>query len=130
MRSIIYLMTFSTALGCGLGPIDTSMMHAQEQAIINGYTFGPAPDIASAIPVLVDVAVTVGAVTFTVRDVACTGTLIAPDVVLTAAHCVDPDLYTSGLVDADRFEISVAFDEDLRGLGSDDGSDPPALPGN
>jgi MYXO-CTERM domain-containing protein len=51
----------------------------------------------------------------------CTGTLIAPDVVLTAAHCTQNPLDPAG----DRFEYYFTFTEDLSATAMGSGQIPP-----
>jgi hypothetical protein len=62
------------ALGCG-----TAKLGTHQQGIIDGTAVGD------------DEFPTVGALTTNIGSI-CTGTLIAPSVVLTAAHCVEPEL--------------------------------------
>ena len=58
-----------------------------ESAIINGMACGLQEE-PTAVALVVDAAISFGGQRLEQRAVACTGTIIAPDVVLTAAHCV------------------------------------------
>ena len=66
------------------------------QRIING-TPCTGADHPSALAVIIEAKLNAGAYgTFPFRTLLCTGTLIAPDVVLIAAHCLSPDLLVGG----------------------------------
>ncbi len=66
-----------------------------------------------------------------IRTVMCTGTLIAPDVVLTAAHCLEPSLLTAGFGELLDYRYYVSFQSDLSSLAQMDMQmGMPPLPGD
>ncbi len=116
------------AAGCA-PPADapTSGSTSASQAIINGDQC-PASTAPTALAILVDATVdfsALGGGTQDITTVLCTGTLIAPDVVLTAAHCTDVNALTMGFGEVERAEFYVTFDPDLSALAGMDGQGPP-----
>ena len=83
--------------GCGSDPsLSGGVPAVAQQPIINGEACAET-DHPSAVALITDAEISIpflGAQT--IRQATCTGTLIAPDVVLTAAHCLDPTLATFG----------------------------------
>ncbi|MEO1233742.1 MAG: S1 family peptidase [Myxococcota bacterium] len=99
---------------------------ASEAPIINGGIC--QGEASTAMALLVDTTLTVPFLgSLPVRSVACTGTLIAPDVVLTAAHCVDETVLGQGIAEATGTRFFVTFEEDLVALSAGETMDfPPA----
>ncbi|MEW5847998.1 MAG: trypsin-like serine protease [Myxococcota bacterium] len=87
-----------------------------QQAIINGEPCG-RDDFPSAVALLTDATVDLGGFgTQRIKTVMCTGTLIAPDVVLTAAHCLDASLLTLGFGTVQEQKMYVSAEPDLTAL--------------
>jgi hypothetical protein len=107
-------------VGCpaASGPAGTASL-----PIINGEACGP--DVhPTAVAVITDAFVTSDFGDFPIRAVSCTGTLIAPDVVMTAAHCLDPSLLTFGLGEAEDLSYWVSFQGDLEYMADTSGGQP------
>jgi hypothetical protein len=89
---------------------------SRNQAIINGDTCG-TDDEPTAVAIMLDAdfeSQVLG--NNTLRQASCTGTLIAPDVVLTAAHCVDRELLDGQLFGVGTFtrvQFAVTREADL-----------------
>ncbi len=95
----------------GIDPV--TMTSSSSQAIINGAACGPEVE-PTAVAVMVDAEISFGGdQNLEIMAPLCTGTLIAPDVVLLAAHCVDLTLLTFGFGTVERGDFYVTFEADL-----------------
>jgi MYXO-CTERM domain-containing protein len=116
MRALIAAILLTPAL---------ALAGTSQQAIINGEAID-SDEFPSALQIILQGAsqLTGGA---TVAQPSCTGVLIAPDVVLTAAHCVDPLPLTLGFVEAEWYTFWISFDEDHSDMigGTSQPSEPP-----
>ncbi len=63
-----------------------------------------------------------------ITQVSCTATLIAPDVVLTAGHCVDEYPITFGFFELDELTFCVSFEADLSAMVDPAANGNPDLP--
>ncbi len=125
-------LVLTCAAACGsteTAPASTTT--SATQAIINGDQC-PAATSPTALAMLVDATVdfsALGGGTQDLTTVLCTGTLIAPDVVLTAAHCTDVTALTMGFGEVERADFYISFDPDLSALAGMDGQgSPPEIP--
>jgi len=106
------------------GPADTVSgppAGAAETPIINGKQC-TAANMGAAVAVITDATMTMWGFKLPVRSVSCTGTLIAPDVVLTAAHCVTPAMLTMGLGPVENAKYYISFTPNLTSLVTDQAS--------
>lgn len=121
------LVPLALAAACvpAAGGLDARSAMA-EQAIINGELCGPAEQ-PTAIAILLDATVDFGfgGGAQDITAVMCTGTLIAPDVVLTAAHCTDPTGITFGFGEVQRAEFYISFESDLSAYAEQQGQGAP-----
>lgn len=113
-------------------PIAGAAAGMAEQAIINGEQC-PATTSPTALAILIDATVdfsAMGGGTQDITTVLCTGTLIAPDVVMTAAHCTDVNALTMGFGEVQRADFYITFDPDLSALAEagQGGGAPPEIP--
>ncbi len=99
--------SFVAILSCVLA--SSAMAGTSQLPIINGDPIDSA-DFESAAALIVHADVQdLGELT----NVGCTATLIAPDAVLTAGHCVDPFSITFGFFELNSIEYCVSFKADL-----------------
>ncbi len=128
MKPLLYAIPCLGLLACG--PLPQSYERAHEvflqeasslsAPIINGEEcsedFAPTA-VAIITEATLDLSV-FGGQSSPFRAVSCTGTLIAPDVVLTAAHCLEADLLGGGFIPVVDAKFYVSFQHDLVYLAS------------
>jgi uncharacterized protein (TIGR03382 family) len=122
------LLGLSLSVGCGAYEENAAVETAASQAhkpIINGAACSET-EFESAVAVMVDATLTLGSFTQPMKSVFCTGTLIAPDVVLTAAHCLDASALSGGIGTVSDAVFYVASAADLTALASGSSMDFPA----
>ena len=131
MRNALALAPLAlAALSCAQTANLADARSSTRQAIINGHTCDESED-PTAVAILVSATLDFsqfGGGTQDITTVMCTGTLIAPDTVLTAAHCTDPSLLTGGFGTATNAQYYVTFQADLTDIAESDQNPPPALP--
>jgi len=121
-----------TNLACGPDTwnLQLATAAAGRQSIINGYAC-TANEMETAVAILVDAEIAFGGYTMPMKSVICTGTLIAPDVVMAAAHCFDPAALTMGYGTVNRADYYISFATDMAALAVQQSTDFPedAAPG-
>lgn len=87
-------------------------LEQSEESIINGEACEPS-ELPQTAALLADINVDFGNGASQQRRLLCTGTLIAPDVVLTAGHCVDSLALTGGVGTLEELRFYISFQSDL-----------------
>jgi hypothetical protein len=105
-------------LSAGACTEDPTLVGTQNQAIINGQSCAP-DELPETVALLIDATLNFGGDSFPLRTLLCTGTLIAPDTVMTAAHCVDESGLTGGFGTVESATYYVSRQADLRDLIGD-----------
>ncbi len=85
------------------------------QPIINGELCAPE-EMPATVALLIDATIDFNGELFPIRSLLCTGTLIAPDTVLTAAHCVDDAVLTGGVGTLTSKTLYISRTQDLQRL--------------
>lgn len=116
MKSTVLLLV-CVALSSSVVRAADGELSSRSDAIINGQSC-PADIHPATVAVLVDGEVNVLAQQQIIKTFTCTGTLIAPDVVMTAAHCVDMSLFTLGVGHVRRQKYAITFEADLTALSA------------
>lgn len=102
------------AVGCG-----PEFVASLERPIINGKACY-AVESPSAVGVIFEAEVTSKASTRTIRALSCTGILIAPDTVLTAAHCINVTKELQGTATFSKEAYHISLERNLRDLSVPD----------
>lgn len=109
-------LSLSAVFGCGsehdLRLLDEA---SQGQAIINGDACSE-DEQPTAVAILIDAEVSTPFGDLPMKTPVCTGTLIAPDTVLAAAHCIDEEVLLQqffGFGEITRIEFSISRTADL-----------------
>ena len=118
--SVIPLVASALAFACGPPPSDEMAIGESTQAIIGGQLSdeGDFPSTGALLLMVEPEGMRYGAPI-------CTGTLIAPDVVLTAAHCTPHDRNFAEQIEGMPVAFHFSFTPDLRAFGGPDSALPP-----
>ena len=113
MILLTLLMGLMVPAACG-PDVDTNSptLGEHHMPIINGKRCTEEID-SSAVALILEGKMTLRGFDVPMRSVMCTGTLIAPDVVLTAAHCATPSMVTGGMGTISDVVYHVVFTADL-----------------
>jgi hypothetical protein len=106
---------------------DLPEIQQKTQPIINGSACGPTEQSSSVAIILQS---QVPSIPQKVNMLLCTGTLIAPDVVLSAAHCLDAPSLTSSLGLSGPLKFFISFTADLSYLTAAGSGGLTSLPGD
>lgn len=112
LRTLSVLASALALASCVEGP-ETIAEHTQP--IINGEVCA-SEVLPQTVALIVDASVNFDGQEYPLRALMCTGTLIAPDTVLTAAHCLDPLALTSGFGTLTYATYYISTTSDLRSL--------------
>ena len=118
-RELFVAICLIGVLGCAGKPEGeaNSALDQSESAIINGRDCA-AGECPSTVAILVDADLQSWLGNQKIKTYLCTGTLIAPDVVLAAAHCFDGAALTGGMGSATRMDFAISFQSSLDQLAS------------
>ncbi|MDP2340832.1 MAG: trypsin-like serine protease [Deltaproteobacteria bacterium] len=121
---------FGALVGCPgpsgpSGGLEAASPSSSAQAIINGESCGEDVE-PTAVAIIADGTFDFGnGQGFDFSQPLCTGTLIAPDVVLLAAHCLDLSALVLGFAQPTRADFYVTFEADLSRYSAADPQGPP-----
>jgi hypothetical protein len=110
--SLLLILAVTGLFACG-SDINDEPIGETEQSIINGKSCDK-DTYPSAVAIIADIkGKAFGFLPIDARQTICTGTLIAPDVVLTAAHCTDPSLLLGNMGTIESAEYYISFTANL-----------------
>jgi Trypsin len=122
MRFSGLLTLLLAACGDDLSSLSQDSAVSTQQAIINGMACDENTD-PTAVSIIMDLSYTSQLLgDGRLRSPSCTGTLIAPDVVLAAAHCVDRELLAQqfgGLAEIEALAFYISFQADVRAVSGE-----------